>query len=75
MPLTSTTSCPLLMALAEQVYLTSLAAWTDTSLPSSARPAKVQQQPFKTENSTPSSTMAGQFSSQEKTTLKIYNNY
>ena len=75
MPLTSTTSCPLLMALAEQVYLTSLAAWTDTSSPSNVKLAKAQQQPFKTENSTPSSTMVGQSSSQEKTTLKTYNNY
>lgn len=75
MPLTSTTSCPLLTVLAEQVYLTSLAVWTDTSSPSNVKLAKAQPQHFKTENSTPSSTMAGQSSSQEKTTLKTYNNY
>ena len=75
MRLTSTTSCPLLMALAEQVYLTSLAAWTDTSSPSNVKLAKAQPQPFKTENSTPSSTMVGRSSSQEKTILKTYNNY
>ena len=75
MPLTSTTSCPLLMALAEQVYLTSLAAWTDTSSPLNVRQARGRPQPFKTENSTPSSTMVEQSSSQEKTTLKTYNNY
>ncbi len=75
MRLTFTTLCPLLMVLAEQVYLTSLAAWTDTSSPSNVKLAKAQPQPFKTENSTPSSTMAVQSSSQEKTTLKTYNNY